>query len=669
MPPAPDSSAPPLLDAESLLSLVDFRALVDDCVEGVYLVDTAGVVVYANPAVGTLLGYEVQDVVGAHFHTLIHHSRPDGSPLPWTECAMYRAVMEGVEGEIEDDVLWRSDGSPLAVDYRARPLRVGGRVVGGVVTFYDASQRRAVAAELEGILATAGDAFVGIDQAGRITGWNLAAEALLGWTAEETIGRFFIQAIVPERLRDEYQDRLLALHDLDDTELPRGPVDMVAQDRNGREIAVELTIGRMRWAGQWRFHSFLRDVTERRAMVRSMASSETLHRHLTEASGDLISRHTPDGRLLYVSPASTDLLGMAPEEMLGRNSLELVHPDDLPALVDAEGGMSDVADRAGITMRLRHRDGHWVWVEAVPSLVRNADGKVTGVQMSTRDITDRVAREAEIQQASRLEALGRLSAGLAHEINSPIQYVGDNARFLAEAYQEMLGLVRRYRDLIDSPEPMPWVERLAKIREAEAGIEFDYLQSEIPVAVDQTLEGIERVATIVRAMKAFSHPGDKEQAPADLAEALMATVTVTRPQVSGVADLKIELADLPQVTCHVADLNQAFLNLIINAADAIEETGRRGTIRLTTAVDGNDVVIRISDTGPGIPDDVLPKIFDPFFTTKDVGRGTGQGLPQVRAVIEKAHSGTLTVDSQPGHGTTFTIRLPIAGSQERSTAS
>jgi PAS domain S-box-containing protein len=579
---------------------------------------------------------------------------------------MYRAVMDGVGGEIEDDVLWRADGTPLAVDYRAKPLRVGGRVVGGVVTFYDASQRRAAAAELEGILATAADAFVGIDDAGAITGWNAAAEGLLGWTAEEAIGRPLMQTIVPGRYRDEYGRRLQRLRTVDEEDLPSRPVEMTAQDRSGREIAVELTIGRMRWADGWRFHAFLRDVTERRAMARELETSETLHRRLAEHSGDLISRHGLDGRLVYVSPASTELLGLTPAELLGMNARQLVHPDDLKELPKIGVEFDDTDERSEVTFRLGHRNGHWVWVEAVRSVLRDDQGKATEIQLTTRNITDRKAREAASQQASRLESLGRLSAGLAHEINSPIQYVGDNARFLAEAYQELLGLVSRYRDLIDSPEPMPWTERLARIREAEAGIEFGYLQTEIPVAVDQTLAGIERVATIVRAMKTFSHPGDKEPVPADLSEALKATVTVTRPLVRDVADLEMELADLPAVRCSIADVNQAFLNLIVNAADAIEETGERGTICVTTAVDGSDVLVRISDTGTGIPDDVLPKIFDPFFTTKGVGRGTGQGLPLARAVIENGHGGTLTVDSRPGDGTTFTVRLPIDRRPERA---
>jgi signal transduction histidine kinase len=222
-------------------------------------------------------------------------------------------------------------------------------------------------------------------------------------------------------------------------------------------------------------------------------------------------------------------------------------------------------------------------------------------------------------------------------------------------------VVEVYRGLLDTANPIGWMERQERVREAEAGIDFDYLEKEIPSAVAQTLEGIDRVATIVRAMKTFSHPGRKEQVRADLIEALEATVTVVRHQISDVADLRLELADLPPVRCNIADLNQVFLNLVVNAADAIEETGRRGLITVGTAVDGAHVLIRVGDTGSGIPEDVRPKIFDPFFTTKDVGRGSGQGLALARGVVQEGHGGALTVDSVVGQGTTFTVRIPIDG--------
>ncbi|SNR52659.1 ATP-binding protein [Blastococcus mobilis] len=407
------------------------------------------------------------------------------------------------------------------------------------------------------------------------------------------------------------------------------------------------------------------DAEEQAAELRrrsgALARSETLHRLLAEGSADVISLHAPDGRFLYVSQASQDLVGTPPEELLGTYPAELVHPDDRADLFGDDGGGPSEDVPGELTFRLRHRDGHWVWVEATQSVVRDPWGEVSEVQMATRDITQRRAREAENQRESKLESLGRLSAGLAHEINTPIQYVGDNARFLEEAYQELIRVVEVYRTLLDTSNPIGWAERQERVREAEAGIDFEYLEEEIPSAVAQTLEGIDRVATIVRAMKTFSHPGHQEQTPADLNEALAATITVTRHQVNDVADLSLELGELPPVQCNIADLNQVFLNLIVNAADAIEETGQRGSINVSTAVEDGDAVVRITDTGDGIPEEVRARMFDPFFTTKDVGRGSGQGLPLARGVVQEGHGGSLVFDSVMGEGTTFVIRIPVGG--------
>lgn len=359
--------------------------------------------------------------------------------------------------------------------------------------------------------------------------------------------------------------------------------------------------------------------------------------------------------------SSRDILGLPPEQVVGRNIAELMHPGDRVLLpLDADPlPVAATSDR--VSLRLRHRQGHWVWLETVVAYIPGGNGSDTEISLTARDVTFEKGYDPHGDQESKLESLGRLSAGLAHEINSPIQFVGDNARFLAAAYEDLIRIVRFYRGLLDSAAPIGWEERLARMQVAEEGIEFEYLQEEIPSAVAQTLEGIERVSTIVRAMKTFSHPGNKEQVPADLNEALEATITVTRHQVSSVADLDVDLAQLPPVRCNIADLNQVFLNLIVNAADAISETGVPGVIRVSTRVDGDHVLVSIADTGTGIPDDVRKRMFDPFFTTKDVGRGSGQGLPLVRAVIHEGHGGVLTVDSTVGSGSTFTVRLPIDG--------
>jgi two-component system NtrC family sensor kinase len=380
---------------------------------------------------------------------------------------------------------------------------------------------------------------------------------------------------------------------------------------------------------------------------------------ILSATDHAIVTTSVDGLIVDWNPAAAELYGYPAEEALGQPVTEIFWAGS-PEIFEA---MESVLAGESATFDVVHPrgDGSTSQISLILSRICDGEGVARGIVGIARDVAEQKAREAEFHQESKLESLGRLSAGLAHEINSPIQFVGDNARFLEEAYEELIRVVEVYRALLDTSNPIGWMERQERVREAEAGIDFDYLQKEIPSAVEQTLEGIERVSTIVRAMKTFSHPGRQEQVPADLNEAVAATVTVTRHQINGVADLCLELAELPSVRCNIADLNQVFLNLIVNAADAIAETGRRGVITVATAVDGDDVIVRISDTGGGIPDDVRSKIFDPFFTTKDVGHGSGQGLPLARGIVQEGHAGSLTVESFVGQGTTFAVRIPVGG--------
>lgn len=373
----------------------------------------------------------------------------------------------------------------------------------------------------------------------------------------------------------------------------------------------------------------------------------------------LISRHRPDGRILYVSHSSERVLGFPPADLVGRYGRDLVHPDDLAAVVGPDGRPRDtVLLQEQTTVRLRHRDGHWLWVELHPQLLRGADGHVEQIQIRVRDITERRARDAETRQERNLESLGRLSAGLSHEINSPLQFVGDNVRFLAEASRDLVRLVQSYRDLVAAMGAGDGEAERARVRMLEDEVEVDYLHREIPSASEQAMQGIERVSGIVRSLQTFSHPGGEGLVPADFNGALDATVTVVRHEIDEVADLHLDLGWLPPVRFDIAEVNQVFVNLISNAVEAMRETGRRGTLGVRTWLDGDQVVAAISDTGDGIVDDVLARMFEPFFTTKAVGQGVGQGLPLVRAVVQ-SHGGRLDVATQPGAGATFTVRLPV----------
>jgi len=302
-------------------------------------------------------------------------------------------------------------------------------------------------------------------------------------------------------------------------------------------------------------------------------------------------------------------------------------------------------------------------LEVKPRLIYE-DGLPIGVQGIARDITGRQIAEMELRNAQKLESVGRLASGIAHEINTPVQFIGDNVRFLRDSFASIEAVLSRYRALREAAaRGDACAELLAEVQRIEAAMDCAYLLGEIPPALAQTLDGVERVATIVRAMKEFAHPEGKEMQAADLNRALQSTMTVARNELKYVSEIECDLGELPLVVCSIGDLNQVFLNLLVNAAHAIAEVvkeGEKGCIRVRTADEGDTVLISISDTGSGIPEAIRSRIYDPFFTTKEVGRGTGQGLAIARSVIVDGHKGSLTFDSEVGKGTTFYIRLPVS---------
>ena len=273
--------------------------------------------------------------------------------------------------------------------------------------------------------------------------------------------------------------------------------------------------------------------------------------------------------------------------------------------------------------------------------------------------------QVQLVQAQKLESIGQLAAGIAHEINTPTQYVGDNTRFLQDSVADLIEIIDLYDGLLDpAQEHRPCAERSAEAKAALERLDMEFLREEIPKAISQSLEGVERVATIVRSMKEFSHPGAVERQLADLNRAIESTITVARNEWKYVAEMVTDLdASLPLVPCLLGDVNQVVLNMIVNAAHAIKgvvgDTGEKGTITVTTRCAGSWVEARIRDTGSGIPPEIRPRIFDPFFTTKEVGKGTGQGLAIAHTVIVQKHGGEIKVESEVGQGTTFIIRLPL----------
>ena len=296
-------------------------------------------------------------------------------------------------------------------------------------------------------------------------------------------------------------------------------------------------------------------------------------------------------------------------------------------------------------------------------------GQRPGFLLLGADITKRLAMEAELGQARKLEAVGQLAAGIAHEINTPLQYIGDNVKFLQDAFTDLLESLSSCELVVEAAKQGRHDQELVEAADRAArDADLEFLRDEIPSAIRQTLEGLEHVSKIVRSMKDFSHPGVTKKTFVDINKALESTVTVSRNEWKYVADVTLNLSEtLPHISALPGELNQVFLNMPTNAIE--EKTGPdptvKGTITISTQPLGDSVAISFADNGNGMPEDVRARIFDPFYTTKEVGKGTGQGLHISRQVITEMHGGRIDVETRQGQGTTFTITLPVNDCEEK----
>ncbi len=280
-----------------------------------------------------------------------------------------------------------------------------------------------------------------------------------------------------------------------------------------------------------------------------------------------------------------------------------------------------------------------------------------------------LAAQAQIAQSDKLASVGRLASGVAHEINTPIQFVGDHFHALSDTFKDLQDLLTKYRGLVDLVEQREeWKEPAGLVRQAEKDLDLDYMIRDIPNAIAEGLDGVHQVASIVRAMKDFSHADHGEAIQVDLNKLVESIVTVARNEYKYVADVKLELGDLPLVECYAGQISQVILNLLVNAAHAIEDTGARGTITLKTEEVDGTVLITVTDTGAGIPEEIQDDIYDPFFSTKGSGRGTGQGLFIARQIVVEHHAGQIGFETEVGTGTTFHIQLPVRAPEEAEPA-
>jgi PAS domain S-box-containing protein len=633
-----------------------YRTLIEAAAEGVWITDSADVTTFVNRRMAEMLGADSKDLPGRIIHDFLRPEDPAQlqkirHDFATTRKAIFETRIERIDGKL----LW------VSVSAVAIPDSAGGlECIFGLFT--DITTRKKAAEDLR------------ISQ----ERFRIAAEISGGIIYEADLQSGGVQFFsnpdpaageIPNP--EEFLDRM---HRDNRDGVKRAMRERWSSgERFSEAYRVVLPSGKIRyWTDTWRALldstgapqkriGVARDVTEERATDRANAELAAVF----ESADIAIFSTDLNGDVLNWNAGAERLYGFSAGEMTGHKVLALIPPDRLK---EREFIVDRVRRGEGTshleTVRINKTGGR---VDILLTIwpIRSRAGEVTGAANISWDITQLRLMQRQLVQAQKLESIGQLAAGIAHEINTPIQYIGDNGKFLEEAFQDLFRVIDARRRALDGLLQDPTVAgSLAELDRAIADVDVDYLHDEIPRAIAQLLEGVAHVARIVRAMKEFSHPGQVEMTPVDLNRTIESTAIVSRNEWKYVAELTTDLDPaLPPVPCLASEFNQVMLNLIVNAAhaiaDAVKGNGSKGSIRITTRVDGPWVEIRVADTGTGIPESIQSRVFDPFFTTKEVGKGTGQGLAIAHSVVVQKHRGTIRFESKPGIGTTFIVRLPL----------
>jgi two-component system NtrC family sensor kinase len=626
-----------------------------------------GMVVSWNSGAAELYGYSAQEMTGKPASIFGISSRPED------QRQLLERICQGERITGYEVINIRKDGRRIDVSLALSPVFDGdGRVTGIAIVGRDITQRKLAELALQSseekfrqlaenvrevfwIMSPSGDRVLYVSPAYEQV-WGRSCASLYGnsmaWTESihpddvEQTRRDFARQLQGELIDSVYRIRT-----------PEGQEKWIrdrafpVRARNGRRTGI---VG------------LAEDISERKLAEERMRASEERYRELFENASDLVYTFDLNLQITSLNRMAEETMGYRREEALGMTLSDVVGAGQWDRVERAVANLGSDHAAAKFEVEVQAKDGRRVNLEVNPRLIYR-DGVAVGIQAIARDVTGRNQAEMELRQAQKLESVGRLASGIAHEINTPMQFVGDNVHFLEDCFsgiERILFTLHAYAVPAGAGGSDP-SDLAGELLRLEKEVDTAWMLKEIPEAIRQTLDGVERVVTIVRAMKEFAHPESRGRARADLNKALLNTLTVARNELKYVANVETDFHDLPLVDCSVSDLNQVFLNLLVNAAHAIADVVRgteaKGTIRLHTEMEDGMVLITIADTGAGIPESIRERIFDPFFTTKEVGRGTGQGLAIARAVIDR-HKGKLTFESEVGKGTTFFIRLPIEDS-------
>jgi len=618
-----------------------YRTLVETMLDGVGIIDTTGIITYAKNELKKIC-LEIEK-------------------LKENQRSIYETQLITKTGEIRSILI---SASPY--------LDENNYAIGTINVLHDITERKQTEAALskekyllDMLMNNITDNIYFKDRDGRFIRVNKAMARYFGFKdPSEMVGKTVFDFFADEYARQAYEDELEIMRknrpiQKEEKEVwPDGRITWISTvkvplyDLEGNIIG---TLG------------ISRDITEikKREQEIRQAHKET-EQILTSISSILIGIDSQD-RIFRWNEAAEEVFGIPAKDVLGKPFLNCGIQWDWQEVLER---IAECKETKKINrwedIRYTRPDGKEGFLSITISPTSEDSNLKSGFLLLATEVTEKKIMQSQLNQAQKLEAIGQLAAGIAHEINTPTQFVSDNIHFLEDAFEDLSRLLEKYKELIQICEKVnDFRSTIDSVKNLINEIDLEYLKEEIPAALDQSKEGLNRIANIVRAMKEFSHPGTEEKVPVDINKAIENTLIVSKNEWKYVADVITELDEnLPPVPCLPGELNQVFLNIIVNAAHAIkdvvsENASEKGKIIIKTWKEDDSVKISISDTGPGIPEEIRDKIFDPFFTTKEVGKGTGQGLAISYDVIVNKHGGSITFETELGKGTTFIISLPV----------
>ena len=639
-----------------------YRRILESMPDVAWTSDMNGRTCYVSPKIYALLGFTNRELYAGGTHLWLNQIHPEDFGRVSQK---YMALFEQQVAFDEEYRIRRKDGTWIWVHDRATRTHEADGLLRADGFMSDITQRKQAEAELRSKTA-----FLEAQANSTIDGLLVVDPNGRRLMANERLAELF--CIPPELMADLDDRRMLDYV----VTLMKDPQSFLAKVeylyRHPRETSrdeIQLKNGAIldRYSAPvvdkngtyygriWNF----RDMTEQK---RNQDALRQLSQAVEQSPSSVVITD-PEGQITYVNRKFTECTGYSLEEVIGRN----------PRMLNAGQCPAELYKNMWSTIKQgkewhgefcnKRKNGQIFWESATITPIKTATDEIRHFLAIKEDITEKRELESQLRHAQKMEGIGQLAAGIAHEINTPTQFVMDNLTFLRDSWKSVHELLEQYRGAVQGMAGAVSDEIGGGLKQAENACDLEFIREEVPRAIEQSLDGSRRVAKIVRAMKEFSHPDSAEKTATDLNRAIESTITVARNEWKYVSEVMTEFDDqLPAVVCYPGDINQVVLNLLVNAAHAIRERvkdGEKGQITVRTRMSGEDVEISVTDTGNGIPEAIRNRVFEPFFTTKEVGKGTGQGLALAYTVVVKKHGGKIWFESEVGTGTTFFITLPV----------